>query len=117
MSVNGKGDSQGNVKVKAMGISFFALCPLTRAYTGPFQNGVFPTNQWNSWLKPIYTILKRPLDLTVLGHSKKEIPIGANELKYQYVRFQYDVSLGISGYDRKGVLIGEMFCEYCVRNR
>jgi hypothetical protein len=36
-----------------------------------FQNGVFLTNQWNPLRKPIYTILKLPLHLSMRGHSKK----------------------------------------------
>jgi len=69
-----KASHAGYVKVKGMGISFFALCPQRGGYTGQFQNGVFLTNQWNPLRKPIYTILKLPRDLTMGGIIKKRYP-------------------------------------------
>jgi len=48
--------------------------PLNKDPAWLFQNGVFPTNQLDLLLKPIYTILKQSVDLTMLG-QKKEIHI------------------------------------------
>ena len=55
-----------------MCVSFFYFMPLNKDPAWLFQNGVFPTNQLDLLLMPIYTILKQPLDLTMLGHSKKK---------------------------------------------
>jgi hypothetical protein len=51
---------------------FFLLYALKKDPAWLFKNGVFPTNQLELLLKPIYTIFKQPLDSTMLGHSKKK---------------------------------------------
>ena len=60
----------GNVKVRVC-VFLFLLYALKKDPAWLLQNGVFPANQLNLLLNSICTILKQPLDLTILGHSKK----------------------------------------------
>ena len=62
----------GTIKSKLrVCMSLFLLYALKKDPARLFQNGVFRINQLNLLLKPLYTILKQPLNLTMLGHSKK----------------------------------------------
>ena len=64
---------------------FFYFMPFNKNPAWLFQNGVFTTNQLNLLIKPIYIILKQPLNLTLLGHSKKRDTHALN----------FDVTVGI----------------------